>query len=126
MFQSRCSVFCAEVSVEVAVGAGDEVVVDAYRTREVFEGLKATWRLTSWTLRLGAVAVGVELELCFLRSEGVVVVYVQGVKSVGCNLQPIAAVRRVGVAPSILYRVCWWLSGDLRQVGARGEVILSS
>lgn len=33
-------------------------------------------------------------------------VYVQGAKSVGCNLQPIAAVRRVGTDPNIVCLGC--------------------
>lgn len=42
-----------------------------------------------------------------------VVEYVQGVRSVGCNLQPMAAVRRVGAAPNILAWSCAEWSGDL-------------
>lgn len=32
--------------------------------------------------------------------------YVQGVRRVGCNLQPMAAVRRVGAAPNIFAWSC--------------------
>jgi hypothetical protein len=81
------------------VGAEEELTDEADRMIDV-DGLKATLRFPSGTRRLEV--VGLELVLCFLRSEDwEVVVYVQGVKRVGCSLQPIAAVRREGVAPSM-------------------------
>lgn len=61
--------------------------------------LKATLRLAIGTRRLGVM----ELSLV-RRGEGEVVVeYVQGVRRVGCNRQPMAAVRRVGAVPNILF-----------------------
>lgn len=46
---------------------------------------------------------------------------VYGVKSVGCNLQPIAAVRRVGAVTNIVYNEGWtvewrWVDGGERKL----------
>lgn len=79
----------------MGVEEGEELIEEADRRVDV-DGLKDTLRLARCT-RLG---VGLELVLCCCRSEeGEVVVYAQDVNSVGCSLQPIAAVRRVGTAP---------------------------
>lgn len=64
--------------------------------REVV-GLKVTLRLARGTRRLGC-----EEESDVRRGFGDVVWYVQGVRRVGRRRQPIAAVRRVGAAPSML------------------------
>ncbi len=110
MFQFRWADGCA-VEVEEVVEDVDveEETDDAYRTIcEV--GLKVTLRFANVTRRLGAD------EDSFDRSvEGeVAVVYVQGVKSDGWSLQPIAAVRRVGAVHSMARDCgeCRGLSGD--------------
>jgi len=74
-----------------------EVVTDAHLICWAV-GLKVTLRFGRGTLRRGVA------ELSFIRiGEGdVAVEYVHGVRSDGCNRQPIAAVRRVGAVPSIL------------------------
>lgn len=60
--------------------------------------MKATLRLLDGTRRLE------DVELSFDRrgEVDVVVLYVQGVRRVGCNRQPMAAVRRVGAATNIV------------------------
>jgi hypothetical protein len=82
---------------EVSWGGG--VLIEEACRIEMTEagGLKVTPRLARGTRRLGW-----EEESDVRRGVGEVVWYVQGDRRVGCRRQPIAAVRRVGAAPSML------------------------
>lgn len=98
VFQSRCAGGCPDFST-VCVEALDVEAVEAYLiVWYVRAGVKETLRLGRCTRRRCVD------ELSFVRrGEGeLVVVYVQGASSDGCNRQPMAAVRRVGAAPSML------------------------
>jgi len=63
------------------------------------EGLNTTLR---FAFVRGIRRLGWEEESVDRRGVGEVVWYAQGERRVGCRRQPIAAVRRVGAAPSML------------------------
>jgi hypothetical protein len=116
VFQSRWSAVCVLV-VEVSWGGG-VLIEDAWRIEIIdVEGLNTTLRFAfeRCTRRLGW-----EEESVDRRELGDVVWYAQGERRVGWSRQPIAAVRRVGAAPSMLNSF-WGFGG-----GVRGDLMLMS
>lgn len=94
------------------------LIEDAWRMEVIdVEGLNTTLR---FAFESGTRRLGWEEESVGRIEVGDVVWYAQGERRVGWSRQPIAAVRRVGAAPSMLNS--FWVFGG----GERGDLMLMS
>jgi hypothetical protein len=116
VFQSRWSAVCV-LAVEVSWGGG-VLIEDAWRMEIIdVEGLNTTLR---FAFERGTRRLGWEEESVGRIEVGDVVWYAQGERRVGWSRQPIAAVRRVGAAPSMLNSFWVFVGGE------RGDLMLMS